>query len=304
MTCSQSPAGRTGRSETVLAYLRARAVDGMEVVGALDYARVIRRGNGPAGIIRVDFREPDPAGPAVVLTPSRSTLDGQDICNRIFGFGIELEPAETMLMADSALRPIIARQRGLRIPGTPDPFELAVRAILGQQISVARAARLAATLVERCGERVSASAYNLAYAFPGPDALTQADLAELRIPEARRRAISELSRRVVHGDVVLDGSVQPAEATAMLVAVPGIGPWTAAYIGLRGLGDLDAFPVQDLGLRTAIRPEGGPVTADQLAIQAEAWRPFRGLAAVHLWTTLLPEFRTQPQPPNPPSSVA
>lgn len=267
-------------------------MSGVEVVGPDSYARVIRRPDGVPGIVRFTFDSP--ARSNVVHMTGTRLLDSRvlrEVADQVFGLSSDLRLAEDGLAKDPTLAPIIARQRGVRVPGTPDPFELAVRAVLGQQISVSRAAQLASKLSRTWGEAVPEPASGLTHAFPGPEALVNADLSRLGLPSLRRRAVSALARRVLDGDLVLDGTRSLSHTTEALLAVPGIGPWTCAYVALRALGDLDSIPTQDLGLRAAVSDDGIPVTATQLSCRAEAWRPWRGVAAVHLWTTLLPEFR-------------
>lgn len=198
-----------------------------------------------------------------------------------------VQMAEAELARDAILGPIVARQAGLRIPGTPDGFELAVRAILGQQVSVVRAARVGSEICRRFGDIVPTPASGLTHAFPAPAALVDADLTQFGLPRVRQRAISALAASVLDAQLFLDGTMSVREATKVLRAVPGIGPWTTSYIALRALGDIDSIPLQDVGLRTAISYGGAMISPSRLELVAEAWRPWRGLAAMHLWTTLL-----------------
>lgn len=278
---------------TILAYLRARAMGGVEAVGEDSYKRVIHCPDGVPRIAHFSFAATTLSS-AVRVTVSQpvETRVLHEAVNRLFGFEYDVKQAEAALARDATLGHIVAQQRGLRIPGTPDPFELAVRAILGQQVSVARAAHVASVLSQTLGETVPVPALGLTHAFPRPEALADADLAPFGLPLIRQRAISTLAARILEGDLFLDGTKSLADTTHALLAVPGIGPWTCAYIALRALGDLDSIPLEDLGLRTAVSEGGVPVSSRQLARRAEAWRPWRGLAAVHLWTTLLPEFRS------------
>lgn len=274
-----------------LAYLRARAVSGMEVVGTDSYARVVRSAEGWPRIVRFGFD--DIARARVVRVSSVAPFERRDLkllAERLFGLGCLVQSAEDALSMDPVLTRLIAQQKGLRVPGTPDSFELAVRAILGQQVSVARAARLAAEIARNWGDAVPEPESGLTHAFPGPQRLAQADLGAVGLPAVRRQAITTLARRVLDGGLILDGTTSLQRTTEALRTVPGIGPWTCAYIALRALGDLDSIPVQDLGLRLAASGDGVPLSPTELAVRAEAWRPWRGLAAVHLWTTLLADL--------------
>jgi AraC family transcriptional regulator of adaptative response / DNA-3-methyladenine glycosylase II len=155
-----------------------------------------------------------------------------------------------------------------------------VRAVLGQQVSVAAGRTLAARLVIRAGREVAGSD-GLTHLFPSPEALAAAPLEGIGLPGARAAALKALARAVVSGAVDFRAPA-PALIDA-LVALPGIGPWTAEYVALRALGEPDAFPAGDLVLRTVAGGAAGPLSARALADRAEAWRPWRGYAVLHLW---------------------
>lgn len=266
-------------------------MSGVEVVGHDAYARVIRCPDGRPQIVR--FRLDGTSRARSVRMSTSSPVEKRvlrELANHLFGLDLDVTSAEAVLAEDPILAPIVARQQGARIPGTGDPFELAVRAVLGQQLSVARAAQLASAVAETWGEAVPDPQPGLTHAFPGPEALINADLSGMGLPAARQKAITVLAQRLLDAELTLDRTRPLRETTDALLAVPGIGPWTCAYVALRALGDLDSIPTQDLGLRTAISDNSVPATQRQLAARAEAWRPWRGLAAVHLWTTLLPDF--------------
>jgi 3-methyladenine DNA glycosylase/8-oxoguanine DNA glycosylase len=179
----------------------------------------------------------------------------------------------------------VSRTPGLRVTGGFDAFELAVRAVLGQQVSVRGATTLAARLVQRFGEAVPVDG-GLSHLFPTPGTLAAAPVETIGMPARRGDAIRALSRAVRDGLEL--GRPAGAEAIrACLVALPGIGPWTAEYVALRGAGDPDAFPASDLGLRYALG-NGRPATAAEVARAAAGWRPWRGYAAMYLWHSLSP----------------
>ncbi|MDB5075874.1 MAG: DNA-3-methyladenine glycosylase 2 family protein, partial [Chloroflexi bacterium] len=177
-------------------------------------------------------------------------------------------------------------QPGLRIPVAINGFEIAVRAILGQQISVAGARTLAARLVAKLGEPLAAPRGGLTHYFPTAAAVADADLAGIGLTGARIASLRALARAVAAGEIVLERTADRQETTERLLALPGVGPWTASYIALRALGDPDAFPAADLGLRRALERLGRPADARSIVAMAEAWRPWRGYATLHLWTSL------------------
>ncbi|MBW2316655.1 MAG: DNA-3-methyladenine glycosylase 2 family protein, partial [Deltaproteobacteria bacterium] len=188
------------------------------------------------------------------------------------------------LSADPTLARVVAAHPGLRVPGAFDGFELAVRAILGQQVSVRGATTLAGRLVERFGTPCPGeSDAAVSRLFPRPERLARARIEAIGLPAARAGAIRALARAVSSGEIVLDGSADPDETCAALEALPGIGPWTSAYVAMRALREPDAFLSGDLGLRRALAtPEGLP-SARALGERAEAWRPWRAYAALYLW---------------------
>jgi AraC family transcriptional regulator of adaptative response / DNA-3-methyladenine glycosylase II len=183
---------------------------------------------------------------------------------------------------DAVLGPLVKRRPGLRVPGAWDPFECAVRAVLGQQVSVVAARTLAKRLVERAGRRVTSSSdAALSHVFPDAAAVAAASLDGLGLTSARVAALKALAAAVVSGTLDLRG---PAEqVTAGLTALPGFGPWTAQYIAMRGLGEPDAFPGGDLVLRRVAAQGAAPLSTRGLDALAEAWRPWRAYAALHLW---------------------
>jgi len=188
------------------------------------------------------------------------------------------------------------------VPGTVNGFELAVRAIVGQQISVTGARTLVRRLVTACGMPLKRSQGTLTHLFPLSQVVASADLQGLGLTNGRVKALQALARAVIEEGLVLDRSADREQMVARLQQLPGVGPWTAAYIAMRALGDPDAFPVTDLGLRRALAQQG--IVADPSSIEryAQAWRPWRAYAAQHLWASLpgtlsvQPAGRTQPSP--------
>jgi len=265
----------------VLRWLAARAVAGVEHVAGGVYRRTLALPGG-TGVVALEPRG-DPVGAtlrvgalgdlAVAVARYRRLLD------------LDADPAayEEVLAADPALAPSVAACRGRRAPGAVDPAESAVRAVLGQQVSLAAARTLAARLVAACGAPLAAPDGPLTHAFPAAAAIAEANLDAIGLPRARRRTLRELARRLAAGELDLGPGADRDEARARLLAIPGVGPWTAEYVALRALGDPDAFPAGDVGLQRGARALGLPADPAGLAARAEHWRPWRRYAAHHLW---------------------
>jgi AraC family transcriptional regulator, regulatory protein of adaptative response / DNA-3-methyladenine glycosylase II len=198
---------------------------------------------------------------------------------------------DAVLGADALLRPLVRATPGRRVPGTVDGHELAVRAVLGQQVSLAGAATLAARLVAAHGAPLARPLGGVTHVFPTAAALAGADAATLAMPTSRRRALLGLAGALAAGEIVLDGGAAWDEASRRLLALPGIGPWTVAYVRMRAMRDPDAFPASDLGVRHALARlglDGRPAAALRVA---ERWRPYRAYAVQHLWASLADERR-------------
>jgi AraC family transcriptional regulator of adaptative response / DNA-3-methyladenine glycosylase II len=288
---------------TVLDYLRRRAVPGVESAIAADaggidrrveggnYRRVVRLAHGPAVVEIVRF-EAAAAEFATAGLDERDRAELERKLGALFDCAADPQAIDAALARDPLLAPSVRRRPGLRVPGAVDGFELAVRAILGQQVSVAGARTLAGRLVLRCGPQLAAPHGALTHAFPSAAELAAADLDGLGLTGARIRALRALAESVAAGRLTLEPAraeacaTSVAETCARLVALPGIGPWTAAYIAMRALGSADAFPASDLGLRNAFARAG--LAADPRAIESrsQAWRPYRAYAVLHLWMSL------------------
>jgi AraC family transcriptional regulator, regulatory protein of adaptative response / DNA-3-methyladenine glycosylase II len=279
---------------SLLRFLAARAIAGVEEVAQGRYARTVRVPGG-SGIVEL---VPPPAaggengraapagraGEAQVLLRARLTSRrgiGQVVsrCRQLFDLDADPQAIAAALAADEALAPLVAARPGLRVPGAYDGFELAVRAVIGQQVSVPAASTLAGRLAARHGTRLDGAAGSLSVLFPRPADLAGADLAGLGLTTARQATLRALAAACAAGRLNLDPGGDPAETAARLAELPGVGPWTVAYILLRS-GDPDAFPGSDLGLRRAMERLGlEPRRADR-------WRPWRAYAARHLWAAL------------------
>jgi AraC family transcriptional regulator, regulatory protein of adaptative response / DNA-3-methyladenine glycosylase II len=269
----------------VRAYLSGRAIAGVERVDGEVYRRTIEV-NGDPGVLEVR-----PGGPDhLVLTAHLPHWEGLiHIVQRVRRIlGLDVDPAEvaSALGNDSILGARITSQPGLRMPGTWDPFEIGVRAIIGQQVSVAGANTITGRLVARFGRPVAGlGEMGLSSLFPTADRLAanDADFTGLGLTTARITAITSFAQAVVNDDIRFDRSVALADFVDSVVAVRGLGPWTAHYLALR-LGEPDAFPSTDLGLkRGAERLLGTSVSYPELGRLSEQWRPLRSMAALHLW---------------------
>jgi AraC family transcriptional regulator, regulatory protein of adaptative response / DNA-3-methyladenine glycosylase II len=203
---------------------------------------------------------------------------------RVFDLAADPLPIVAHLAQDPALAPLVAARPGLRIPGAWDGFETAIRAVLGQQVTVAAGVRLAGHLVALFGTPLAVTDGNITHVFPQADVLAAADLSVLGMPRSRVIALGAVAAAVAADPGLLSGSRGLEEAVAQLKSIRGIGEWTAQYIALRQLREPDAFPAADIGLMRALADEGGrrPGPIELLA-RAEQWRPWRAYAAQHLW---------------------
>ncbi len=276
--------------DALVAFLGLRAIPGVETITPEKYVRSIRLDEA-VGIVEVTpapgkhhlVAKLRPSGPASLIRVS-------DRLRRIFDLSADPERISAQLRRDPDLRTRVRAHPGLRVPGAWDGFELAVRAILGQQVSVRGATTLAGRITEVYGEKLpELPAAKVAdepaptCLFPGAEALVDLDPGAIGLTGARAKAISGLARAVAGGEIDLEASAGLDESVARLRELPGIGEWTAHYIAMRALREPDAFPASDLGLRKALGTKTGPATESQLRERAEAWRPWRAYAAVHLW---------------------
>ena len=269
----------------LLAFLAARAIPGVEQVGDGVYRRTLTLGVARA-VVAVRAA---PAGHSLVAELRLSSVAALPAAvgalRRLFDLDADVAAIDAHLARDPLLAPLVRRRPGLRVPGAADPFELAVRAILGQQVSVAAARTLAGRIAEAHGARIPEAAEGEpALAFPGPAVLAGADLSRVGLPRARVEAIRALARAVAADPTLLDPGRDLATSAARLAELPGVGAWTAQYVAMRALREPDAFPASDLGLLRAVSRAGPSPRPAALAERAEAWRPWRAYAAMHLWS--------------------
>ncbi|MHB1801642.1 MAG: AlkA N-terminal domain-containing protein [Actinomycetes bacterium] len=292
----RSPLDLTG----VLAFLGTRAVPGVEEYQAGTYRRVLHLPRGP-GVLEVGptATAPGHAVASVGLPVVLQLAAPADLAaavartRRLLDLDADPQAVDAQLGADPLLAPLVSRVPGRRVPGHVDGDELAVRAVLGQQVSVAGARRLAARVVARYGQPLATSSGLLTHTFPTAADLARVDPAELPLPRARCRALLSMCAALAEGRLVLGPGADRDQARVQLEALPGIGTWTAGYIAMRALGDPDAFLHGDLGVRRALERLGQPATPAAVARLGRRWRPWRAYAVAHLWASL-----SEPAPAN------
>ncbi len=274
----------------LLAFLAMRAVPGVEATGEGWYARTLALPHG-FGTVRLELADHEAAGGTAFVTATfalddlRDMAAGMERVRRLLDADCDPVAVGEALAAETLLAPLVRARPGLRVPGHVDGNELAVRAVLGQQVTVAAARTLAARLTEEHGLPISRPVPGLTHLFPDVAALAALDPDRLPMPRARARALVALCQALADGVVVLDRGAGRDETRVALLAIPGIGPWTADYVALRALGDPDVFLPTDVGVRDALRHLGrDPSAAAEIAA---AWRPWRSYALVHLWRTLI-----------------
>jgi AraC family transcriptional regulator of adaptative response / DNA-3-methyladenine glycosylase II len=270
--------------EAMLGFARPRAIPGVESVSAPGTYRRTIEVEGDPGVLELSPGGADHLVLRVHLPHWEGLIHVAQRARRIFGLDADAPAAARALEGDPTVGPLVRERPGIRPAGAWDPFETGVRAIVGQRVSVAAATTFAGRIVRRHGTPVRGlEAFGLTHLFPSADALAQADLDGLGLTAARAGAIRAFARAVASGDLRLDAGAGLQDLVASIAAVPGLGPWTAAYLALR-LGEPDAFPVADLGLRRGATPPGEPLLEPgALERLAERWRPWRAHAAMHLW---------------------
>jgi AraC family transcriptional regulator of adaptative response / DNA-3-methyladenine glycosylase II len=265
----------------LLAWLAARAVPGVEEVAGDVYRRSLRLPRGP-GVAELSF-EPQHVGCRLWLEDLRDVTPAVQRCRRLLDLDADPRAVAEHLRPDPLIGPLVEASPGLRVPGNPDGAELAVRAVLGQQISVPAARTAAGRLVAEHGERLPRPRGRVTALFPAAATLAALAPGGLAMPRARADALIGLCRALAGGDLRLDAGADRVEARRALLALPGIGPWTAGYVAMRALGDPDVFLAEDLGVRHALRRLGGPDDPRQARAMAAGWAPWRSYATQQLW---------------------
>jgi AraC family transcriptional regulator, regulatory protein of adaptative response / DNA-3-methyladenine glycosylase II len=269
------------QGRALLEWLAARAVPGVEEVEGGTYRRSLRLAGG-AGVVEVEL---DAAALPCRLDVDdpRDADDAAVRVRRLLDLDADPDAVTAVLGRDSLLGPLVAAAPGLRVPGAVDGAELAVRAVLGQQVSVAAARTAAGRLVATYGERLERPQGGVIALFPSAQTLAALDPADLPMPRARAAALVGLSGAIASGQLRLEPGGDREAVQRELLALPGIGPWTAGYVAMRALGDPDVFLVEDLGVRHGLAQLGGPSDARAARALAEAWAPWRSYASQYLW---------------------
>ncbi len=276
----------------LIGFFKSRAIPGIEEVTSDYYRRTIEI-EKHRGFLEVR-NDPSAAQLIVNIALDDTVLlkNAVERTRRLFDVDADSAAINAHLSQDPLLAKSVKAYPGLRLPGAWDPFEIAVRAILGQQVSVAAARTFAGRLVEAFGGSIkNAENENLTRTFPSPKKLARSDLGIIGLTRRRQQTLRELSRAFASGELNLDKAMGLDEIEKRLTSLPGIGPWTAQYIAMRSFGEPDAFPTGDLGLINAFKQKGEEITPRELDRRAENWRPWRAYATMHLWATLAPQKR-------------
>jgi AraC family transcriptional regulator of adaptative response / DNA-3-methyladenine glycosylase II len=268
-------------------FLAMHVVRGIEATGPGWYERSLRLPHGP-GVVRLELAG-RPAGQvpcSFTLADVRDLAPALERTRRLLDADCDPVAVDEALAEDPALGPLVAARPGLRVPGQLDGVEVAVQTVLGQQVSLAAARTAAARLVDHHGDALELEGtHEVTMLFPTAPRIAALDPGSLPMPRARARALTGLAAALDAGDVRLDRSTDRAETRAALLALPGIGPWTADYVAMRALGDPDAFLPTDIGVRSAAARLGIP----DVAARSEDWRPWRSYALMRLWSVVLDE---------------
>jgi AraC family transcriptional regulator, regulatory protein of adaptative response / DNA-3-methyladenine glycosylase II len=282
--CLRLPVRTPFACQGVFGHLAAGTVPGCEEIRDGAYRRSLRL---PSGSAVVTLKPAvDHVRGLLMLDDFRDLTTAIARCRRLLDLDADPEAIVDALSRDPDLCPVVAKAPGQRIPRTVDEAELAVRAVLGQQVSTKAARTHAGRLVAAYGQPAHDPEGTLTHTFPSVEQLAEIDPIHLAVPKSRQRTLSALIAALADGSVVLDAGCDWESARRQLLAVPGVGPWTAEVIAMRGLGDPDAFPAGDLGLRLAAKQLGLPNDQRTLIGHSSRWRPWRSYATQHLWTTL------------------
>lgn len=266
----------------MLAFLRLRAVDGVEHADGVTYSRSLRLPHG-AGVVEVS----DGAGflnARFHLDDLRDLGAAVERVRRLLDLDADPAAADAALSGDAGLKPVIAASPGRRVPGCVSGDELALRAVLGQQVSVAGAVTAATRLTTLCGDKLERPVGAVNRLFPSADSVAALDAEMFAMPRARGRALVGLATALADDQLALDGGADRAEVRERMLALPGIGNWTADYIAMRALRDPDAFLPTDLGVKRGLERLGRDGSPRAAEATAESWRPYRAYALQHLWS--------------------
>lgn len=284
------PVRRPFAADEVLSFLAAHLVTGVEHVQGRRYYRSLRLRNG-TGTVCLTLPDDDaPEVPATIRVDNAVDLaEAVSHCRTLLDLDADPDAINAVLAADPALAPAVASMPGLRLPGAVNGPEILIRAMLGQQVSVAGAQTAATKLVLAADDRLPTPDGVLTHVFPTPAAIAELGPSLIVGPRRRALAICAAAAAMADGTLVVSADRSTAELTAELVARPGIGPWTAGYVAMRLLGDHDVLLTGDLVLRNGATLLGLPATPAALSARSSSWRPYRTYAGMHLWRAALSE---------------
>lgn len=267
----------------LLAFFAKRAIPGVEQVDATSYRRVFEL-DGRVGSLTVNALDGTDALTLEVdgaEAPALPQIEAR--VRRMFDLDADIAAINAHLGRRAHLKRCVARHPGQRLPGGWDGFEIAIRAVLGQQVTVAAARTLTERVVRKFGREVDLGQSGKVQLFPLPETLAEADLGGLGITGARMRTLQAIAQAVGEGRIGFHGDQPLDDFIAQWTALPGIGDWTAHYLAMRGLAHADAFPAGDIVLRKAVARDGVPVAMAKLEAMSQVWRPYRAYAVLHLW---------------------
>jgi AraC family transcriptional regulator, regulatory protein of adaptative response / DNA-3-methyladenine glycosylase II len=270
--------------EPLLDFLRTRLVAGLESCDGTTYRRSLLLPFGPATVALTP--RPDHVSCALRLGDVRDLAAAVQRCRRILDLDADPVAVSAQLGRDALLEPNVRKHPGMRVPGNVDGFEVLVRAIVGQQVSVAGARTVLGRIAAAIGEPLAAPDGGVTTCFPSAEAVAEAPPDTFPMPRARAETLRRVATEVAEGGLVIDPGTDRDEMRTRLLAIPGVGPWTVAYVSLRALGDPDVFLATDLGVRRALERRGLDGDPRSAAALAESWRPWRSYALLHLWTSL------------------
>jgi AraC family transcriptional regulator of adaptative response / DNA-3-methyladenine glycosylase II len=278
------PAREPFDAAAIMRFLAIRCVPGVEAMVDGAYHRTLRLPHGHGAVAL----HPERGGVRAVVRVAdwRDVAPAVQRCRRLLDLDADPVAVDDVLGADPVLGPLVAAAPGRRSPGHVDGAELAVRAVLGQQVSVAGARTVTGRIVAVAGERLTLDDAHLTHLFPAPGALVALGAEHLPMPDSRRRTLRAMCAAIDRGELDIDAGSDRTDLVDRLRAVPGIGPWTASYVVMRGLNYPDSFLPTDVGVRNALarlNVDSSPRAASALA---ERWRPFRSYALHHLWGSL------------------
>jgi AraC family transcriptional regulator, regulatory protein of adaptative response / DNA-3-methyladenine glycosylase II len=271
-------------ADALLSFLNARAVPGVELVQDGTYRRGVRTEGDGTAVISLT---PDPSKGHVTLDVSVDHgLDRAALVHaarRAFDLDADPETIDVALARDTTIAPFVHRTPGMRVPGTFDAFELVVRAIFGQQVSVPGARTSLGRFAARFGTPLDPPNGDITHLFPSAERVAEISPEALRMPRGRAEALRRVGELVASGELDLSGGSRLDDTLHTLSEVRGIGPWTLGYVAMRALRDRDAFLAADLGVRKGFEMLGLPTTSREVLKRAERWRPWRAYAVMHLW---------------------